>query len=97
MNAAPPIQSVSPAMLEGVYRLLAEEKFTSGPFMLFDKDRGIFLTAVVVEGVIVSWIMTSCASQEEADQEAAKTKFIAESLAAQIAGAGKHSGSSDLH
>lgn len=68
-SACPPIQAVSPATISGVLHLIESGTVTDGPIGAFDRERGIFLIAVVTSGVVVAWTMSSCASEEAAARE----------------------------
>ncbi len=77
----PEVQAVSPTCLANVLAAIESKKITDGPLMVYDKDRGVFLTLSMASGVIIGWVMTSCATAEEASRECARAQIIAEALA----------------
>lgn len=77
----PEIQSVSPLYLANLLAAISTDRVTDGPMMLYDKDRRVFLTLSLASGVIIGWVMTSCATVEDAEKEVAQTQLIAELLA----------------
>lgn len=77
----PLVQSVSDVYLANILATVERDDLTSGPIAVWDKDRGVFLVMVFNAGLMVSWNMTSCATEKDAQREQARVKAIAESLA----------------
>ena len=65
-NAASPIQVPSPSVLGELLLLIQTGSVKSGLVLSFDRERHVFLTAVVDQGVVIKWQLESCCGDVEA-------------------------------
>lgn len=77
------IQGVSPKTIAAVLHQVESGRVTSGPICAYDKERAIFLVAVVEQGIVISHMQLSCPTSEAAEVEKERV-LLATQLARRI-------------
>lgn len=91
----PTIQSIQDKYLAPLLQAIEEGKLVNGPAMVYDADRGVFLTTVVDQGLIVSWSMVSCATKAGAANEVQRINAAVAYLASAAGRAAMVGGTAD--